>query len=89
MVSLVEKQPYLTKLANTQSNKEYNNFFPPGFLTALSATQPYLSLAILQSPRFRSKIQNMQPFPPHVLLQHIPSLHFFFPFTEDITHFLL
>lgn len=40
MVSLVEKQPYLTKLANSQSNKEYNNCFSPGFLTAFSATQP-------------------------------------------------
>lgn len=89
MVSLVEKQPYLTKLANYQSNKEHINCFPPGFLTVLSAVQHYLLLAILQSPSFKSKIPNRQPFPPHVLLQHIPSLYFFFPFTEDITHFPL
>lgn len=86
MVSLVEKKPYLTKLANKLSNKECINCFPhPGFLTVLSATQLYLFLAILQSHSFKSRISKYTALSTSCLAPAYPQL--FFPFTEDITHF--
>lgn len=84
MVSLVEKKPYLTKLENKLSNKECINCFPPE-ISHCAFSHSALSLAVLQSHRFKSRISKYAALSTSCLAPAYPRL--FFPFTEDITHF--